>query len=169
MECPETEGTLKVYPFIPANRPLVEEYTGLWCGWCPLGYVALETMKERRGDLFVAAAYHNGDDMAFDGKTPNSPGGYPSAYVNRSASVNLGKIYTEWDAWRRWIPEGGVECGVEWADDAHASLRATSTARFIEGRSGRGLPRVIHTCGRRAEQPALEAEQLLFRARGQGG
>lgn len=136
VECPETEGTLKVYPFIPANRPLVEEYTGLWCGWCPLGYVALETMKERRGDLFVAAAYHNGDDMAFDGKTPNSPGGYPSAYVNRSASVNLGKIYTEWDAWRRWIPEGGVECGVEWADDAHASLRATSTARFIEGRSG---------------------------------
>lgn len=48
VEAPEAGGTMKVYPFIPVNRPLVEEYTGLWCGWCPRGYVALETMKERK-------------------------------------------------------------------------------------------------------------------------
>lgn len=136
VDCTDAEGTLKVFPFLPVNRPLVEEYTGLWCGWCPRGYVALETMKERKGDLFIAAAYHNGDAMSFPGNTPNSPGGYPAGYINRSVSINLAEIYTGWDTYRTWIPDGGVDVAVEWADEAHTAVKATATARFIEDHSG---------------------------------
>lgn len=135
-ECPEAEGKLKVYPFLPVNRPLVEEYTGLWCGWCPRGYVALETMKEREGDLFIATAYHSGDAMGFNGKTPNSPNGYPAGYINRSVALNLADIYTDWGNYRTWIPDGGVEVAVEWSDESHSSVKATATARFIENHSG---------------------------------
>lgn len=135
-ECPEATGTLKVYPFLPVNRPLVEEYTGLWCGWCPRGYVALETMKEREGDLFIAAAYHSGDAMGFKWQTPNSPGGYPAGYINRSVSISLSDIYTDWDTYRAWIPDGGVEVAVEWTDESHTAVKATATARFVEGHSG---------------------------------
>lgn len=136
VECPEAEGTLKAYPFLPVSRPLVEEYTGLWCGWCPKGYVALETMKERKGDLFIAVAYHSGDDMAFNGDTPNSPSGYPAGYVNRSVSINISDIYTVWDSYRTWIPDGGVEVAVEWDDGSRKAVKATATARFTEDHSG---------------------------------
>lgn len=136
IEAPEASGTMKVFPFIPFNRPLVEEYTGLWCGWCPRGYVALETMKERYGNLFIAVAYHNGDPMAFSAKTPNSPDGYPAAYVNRSVSVDLRNIYTEWGTYNTWIPDGGIEVAVEWTDESHTAVKATATTRFPEAHSG---------------------------------
>ena len=89
VDCAATEGTAEIYAFLPVNRPLVEEYTGLWCGFCPRGYMALEMMKELKGNLFIAAAYHNGDPMSWDGKTPNYVSGFPAAYINRSTSVNL--------------------------------------------------------------------------------
>ena len=38
-------GAFYVMPFMPVNRPLVEEFTGLRCGYCPRGYVAMEEMR----------------------------------------------------------------------------------------------------------------------------
>ena len=136
VDSPETEGKIKVYPFLPVNRPLIEEYTGLWCGWCPKGYVALETMKEREGDLFIAVAYHNGDAMAFSGDTPNYPSGYPAMYINRSTPMVIQDIYTDWDKYRTWIPDGGVDVAVSWNDESHSALRAVATTRFTESHSG---------------------------------
>ncbi|MCH5346763.1 MAG: hypothetical protein J1E63_06610, partial [Muribaculaceae bacterium] len=57
-------GTLNVASHVVTRRPLVEEYTGLWCGWCPRGYVAMEDMSAAYGHEFVGLAYHNGDEMA---------------------------------------------------------------------------------------------------------
>lgn len=136
VESPESEGVIKVYPFLPVNRPLIEEYTGLWCGWCPQGYVALETMKGREGDLFIAVAYHNGDEMAFSAKTPNSPGGYPAMYVNRVTSLSIPDIYTDWEKFRTWIPDAGVDVAVDWTDESHTALKAVATARFTESHAG---------------------------------
>lgn len=136
VDCVATEGRFEIYPFIPENRPLVEEYTGLWCGWCPRGYMALEMMKEIKGSLFIAAAYHNGDDMAWGGKTPNYVSGYPAAYINRTTSVNLKDIFTDWDNFRRFIPEGDVWVSVEWTDDTRTAIRATSASRFIKDHAG---------------------------------
>lgn len=136
VDSPEAEGQIKVYPFLPVNRPLVEEYTGLWCGWCPQGYVALETMKEREGDLFIAVAYHNGDAMAFSGDTPNYPGGYPAMYINRSSPIEIRDIYTDWEKYRTWIPDAGIDVSVDWTDASHTSLKAIATARFTESHSG---------------------------------
>ena len=38
------------------------EYTGLWCGYCPAGYVAIEELTEELGKDFVVLSYHNGGD-----------------------------------------------------------------------------------------------------------
>lgn len=135
-DCAATEGTAEIYLFMPVNRPLVEEYTGLWCGWCPRGYMALEMMKKLKGDRFIAATYHNNDPMSWDGNTPNYVSGYPGAYINRSTSVNLKDIFTDWDNFRNFIPEGEVEVKVEWTDDSHNAIRATSTTRFIKDHTG---------------------------------
>lgn len=128
----QSSGILTVYPFLPVCRPLIEEYTALWCGWCPRGYVALETMKELKGDLFIAAAYHSGDDMALNGSTPNSPDGYPSAYVNRNVSVNIGNIYSEWDTFRHVLPDADLDVDIEWVDDSHSALKTTADVRFVK-------------------------------------
>ncbi len=130
-DCAATQGKLEVFPFIPVNRPLVEEYTGLWCGYCPRGYVALELMKQKAGDLYIAAAYHSGDDMEFMGKTPNSPGSYPAGYFNRSVSTSFSKPYEDWQAAREGMPEGEVTATVKWTDDSKSALSATASARFI--------------------------------------
>ena len=136
VEAPEVKGTLKIYSFIPVNRPLVEEYTGLWCGWCPRGYVALETMKETIGDLFIAVAYHSGDPMAVIRNYPNTVPGLPYAFINRSAGVDPGEIYDAWYDYRDWVPAGDLDVTVEWADESHTAIKATATARFPEDHTG---------------------------------
>lgn len=74
-----------MYSMIPVNRPLVEEYTGTWCMWCPRGIAATEMMTERYGDLFVSAVYHSDDAMApfTNEQFPFMIQGYPSCMVNR--------------------------------------------------------------------------------------
>lgn len=42
---------------VPRNT-VVEEYTGTECGYCPKGWVGMETLKERYGDRFIGVAIH---------------------------------------------------------------------------------------------------------------
>ncbi len=124
---------VKVYPFIPVNRPLVEEYTGLWCGWCVRGYVALETMKERYPEQFVGLAYHDGDPMAIDLERPSQVSGYPSAFVNRSkAKINIADIYTIWPEFIKDIAPASIDVKVSWTDDTKSAIKAESESRFID-------------------------------------
>ena len=123
---------LRVYPFLPVNRPLVEEYTGLWCGYCPRGYVALETMKELYPDQFVGIAYHSGDDMSTEVDFPNSPDSFPAGFINRNReNINLAKIYDTWPARAATLAPCDIEVKVEWTDDSHTAVKATSTSRFL--------------------------------------
>lgn len=122
---------LVVYPFLPVNRPLVEEYTGLWCGYCPKGFVALETMKERYPDRFIGVAYHSGDDMATASTWPNHPDGFPAGYINRT-KTELGDIYNTWGNYANPLPPAGVDVKINYTDADKTKLKATATARFIE-------------------------------------
>lgn len=72
-----------VLPFVPQHRPMLEEFTGTWCGWCIRGYYALEQLNEMYGDNIVLAAYHDGDPMQAE-ETPVNVSGYPSATLNRN-------------------------------------------------------------------------------------
>ena len=88
---PTLNGTLVVMSFVPVHRPLMEEYTGTWCGWCPRGFVALERMNEKYPDDFIALSYHNADPMEVLSSN-NYPWftdvlgafpGFPSAVIDR--------------------------------------------------------------------------------------
>lgn len=79
---------LSVLSRVPVKRPLMEEYTGLWCGWCTRGFAALEYMNETYPEDFIAVAYHNGgssDPMSTISQNayPNNVSGFPDAYLNR--------------------------------------------------------------------------------------
>lgn len=47
--------------FIPQKRVVLEEGTGTWCGWCPLGILAFEHIEEVYGDQVIKIAVHNDD------------------------------------------------------------------------------------------------------------
>lgn len=72
------------------HRPLIEEYTGTWCGWCVRGYVGMELLRETFGGDFIGVAIHNDDAMAIlpTSQYPNSISGFPTAYVERSNEVD---------------------------------------------------------------------------------
>lgn len=72
----------------PAKRPIFEEYTGLWCGWCPRGYVGLERMAEEYPD-FIGVAIHNDDDMTiiYSSEYPNIVSGLPCGWMDRTVKL----------------------------------------------------------------------------------
>ena len=79
------EGSLIVVPEKVKHKVLVEEFTALWCGWCPRGFVALEQLRKDYGNDIVLAAAHINDEMDckayYDALIPNQPA--PSAHVDR--------------------------------------------------------------------------------------
>ncbi|MCM1290305.1 MAG: hypothetical protein NC201_07945 [Prevotella sp.] len=123
---------LKVYPFIPVNKPLVEEYTALSCGWCPSGYVALETMKERYPGDFIGLAYHIGDPMSGPFVTPENPLAMPMAHMNRLTRLNPEEIYETWPQFAAALAKGETQVSVEWTDNEKTAIKATSKTRFIQ-------------------------------------
>lgn len=76
--------------FIPTHRPVVEEFTGTWCGNCPRGYVAMKAMKRLHPDRFVGLAYHFNDSMMVmtQEQFPLSVTGYPIASIERHGTTD---------------------------------------------------------------------------------
>jgi thiol-disulfide isomerase/thioredoxin len=74
-----------VLSFVPKRGVVVEEATGMWCGYCPKGIVAMETLEEKYPDTFIGIAVHVDDDMSIDGYQNFSfPSGAPTAWVDRN-------------------------------------------------------------------------------------
>lgn len=84
-------GDITAYSILPVHRPLVEEYTGTTCGYCPRGIVGMEKMHRMFGDDFVAISYHQYaaiDPMDFGYIYSNAVTGYPIAYINRDVEAD---------------------------------------------------------------------------------
>lgn len=129
-----------VAPFIPLNRPLVEEYTGLWCGGCPAGYVALEELSEKLGKDFVAISYHEGDMMEIMNQWDfpiaqfTNELSYPSSQINRLNNEYPDKETLEKNLkkYSAMYTPANIEVQADWTDDTHSAIKATATVRFIE-------------------------------------
>lgn len=72
-----------VVPFVPKHRPLVEEYTGLWCKFCIRGYIGMELLREMYADDQVSICFHNNDAMMVTTTYPVEIPGYPAASIDR--------------------------------------------------------------------------------------
>ena len=73
---------------VPVHRPLMEEYTGTWCGYCVRGLLGLQKLAELYPDDYVCVSYHNGDPMEIAYDFPSPIAGYPSAWVDRGMEVD---------------------------------------------------------------------------------
>lgn len=109
---------------------IFEEFTGLWCGYCPYGAKKIKDKTEQYGDRFIGVAIHINDILEIpDGKSlvqRYGGSGYPSCVVDRGAPVHPnssdGNISTAMN--------NTASCGL--AIDATKSGEVTITAGFLE-------------------------------------
>lgn len=128
----------ETYLFIPVKRPLVEEYTGLKCGWCPRGYVMLEQGKLYYGDRFVGLSYHSTayespDQMCCinEADFPVHNNGYPYVSVNRGQGIDPYNVLPLWETSSKEPASCSVDVSLDWADENHDRIKATAETRFL--------------------------------------
>jgi hypothetical protein len=75
-------------PSIPVKRPVLEEGTGTWCGWCPRGAVFMDHFfANHPAEAAAQIAVHNNDPMtvaAYSSYMSNYAGGFPNLVIDRS-------------------------------------------------------------------------------------
>jgi len=75
--------------YIPSKKVVGEEGTGTWCGWCPRGTVALDSMEAFFSDEFIGIAVHNSDPMEVaEYDSGLNFQGFPSGKINRVLHIN---------------------------------------------------------------------------------
>jgi len=137
---PTATATINALNVLPTHRPLMEEYTGTWCGWCVRGLYAMELMRETYGDRFVGVALHNGDDMEIMASSafPSMGSGFPCASLERTLT-NIDPYYgTNFSVdfyiakdWEGLAAEmAPAELNVEAAWNADGTIGVTATANF---------------------------------------
>ena len=130
-------SSLVVMPFVPVNRPLVEEFTGLGCGYCPRGYIAMEEMPNLFGDRFVGMAYHSQSYESgcmvtiSNDNFPISVGAFPSGTINRTSEMDPSLFPSVWASYAQGMPVADVDVALEWADEEMTRLTAHASARFV--------------------------------------
>ncbi len=74
--------------FEPYRRTVIEEGTGMWCGYCPLGIIAFERMKKLYPNHFIPIAAHYDDVLEVEGYAREMNfSSFPSGWVNRKVET----------------------------------------------------------------------------------
>ena len=126
----------------PVHRPIMEEYTGTWCGWCVRGIVGMGLLREQLGEEFIGVAYHNSDPMQIMNQYgyPNTINGFPSAFLDRTHSVDAyygfgdtpGGIVSDYQALADIATTAGIEVVAHWTSDAKTEISVDMTTYFTE-------------------------------------
>lgn len=128
-------GSLITVTSSPASLPVVEEFTGTWCGYCPYGTVGMQKVHDKYGDDVALIAVHDGDVMSISAYSPvvyKYADGFPSSFINREGEdiypyylVN----YIE-NTFRR-ATVGSIELSASWADDQQTSIKFDTKTKFV--------------------------------------
>ena len=147
---PSVSGTLILLSEKPVHVPVVEEFTGTWCGWCPVGFEGMKWLHETYGDKVVLIAAHAGDIMELEDYAPilNMADGYPSSFINRMLAVYPHPSYFQYYMplfMEDYVVPGGVEVTANWADDSQTTIQmnATTTFRYNDDNANYGVAFVL--------------------------
>jgi len=118
----------------PVIVPVVEEFTGTWCGYCPYGFVGMEKASEYYGDEVALIAVHSGDVMAISeyNQILNKVSSFPSAKLNRENGFypyfsNI-KYYVN-NSLSRAVP-GSIQAKARWTDDGQTAIQIDTETTF---------------------------------------
>lgn len=132
---PTAEGSLITILERPVPVPVVEEFTGTWCGWCPIGIDGMQKTKDVFGDEVVLIAVHSSDVMQTYDYAPitNTVSSYPNSRVNR-----LYDIYPEASNLENIVSKeldkttlGSISLDAEWNSAEQTAVEIVSKTRFV--------------------------------------
>lgn len=136
----EAVVTLKVVDEVPLQRVVVEEGTGTWCGYCPMGIVGLEKMYENYSDQFIGIAVHKSDNLSTTSYDDLTFSGYPKCYVNRDLKYPMQPSYEALETVLKTVkddtPDVAVNVEANFVDDSKKQISAKALTTFLEARNG---------------------------------
>ncbi len=132
---------------VPVHRPIIEEYTGTWCGYCVRGYTGMELLRETFGDQFIGVAYHYGDTMAVVDPTdfPNDINGVPSAFIDRTDELDAlygfgqtsGGVVSDMQQYATLQTIADVFITASWTSEDKTDIAVNVTSYFtVDGNNG---------------------------------
>ena len=133
---PDAFGKLVAVSSKPAVKPVVEEFTGTWCGWCPNGIVGMQKASQTYGNTVVLIAAHNGDPMELAEYSPvvySYASGFPHAvidmtiplYPNASELNNgIAEAFTK-------TTQAFIQLSAHWTSDTKEEIAFSSTTEFF--------------------------------------
>ena len=121
------------------TTPVVEEITGTWCGYCPIGTVGLKRTKEIYGDKVITIALHTGDIMdvdAFDNViNMNTSGGVPASLLNRK-NTDVYPHYSVLDYYCKLalqeVADGYIGAVAKWTDESKTNFEVKTAVEMDE-------------------------------------
>ncbi len=127
------EGQLLVVSKSSPATPVVEEFTGTWCGWCPIGIVYMDKLAKEYGDKVVPVAVHDGDEMtidAYEDVLALLANSYPSASVNRMTIVYPTVLSSAVSDAAQEVTPVELTLNASWTDDSHTAVRFDTQSTF---------------------------------------
>lgn len=132
--------TLRVVDRIPRQRIVVEEGTGTWCGYCPMGIVGLEKMYENYPETFIGIAVHKEDALSTSSYNDLTFSGYPKCYINRDLNYPTQPSFETLEAYQKALcnetPVAAVEVKAGFVDNTKKQISAQAQTTFLTARSG---------------------------------
>lgn len=130
---------------VPKKRIVVEDYTGMWCGYCPRGTVTMAYLERLFPDKFIGVAIHCRNysrDYLDTGAYSDILGawalGYPSVWVSRKQKVG------DWVEGKSYFDNADsepaaldVEVSAVWQDNHTGIDVTTSVTPCLDADSGR--------------------------------
>ena len=115
--------------------PVIEEFTGTWCQWCPRGTVGMEKVHSTYGDQVVQIAVHSSDPMeitAYSSILNAYCDGYPSSIIDRMYASDpsfseLKKVLAV--SFERVAP-AAIELSAQWESKEQKKVVFNTTTRF---------------------------------------
>lgn len=119
------------------RRLVIEEGTGTWCGWCPLGMTTMEYIRDTYTDgTFIPIAVHSGDEMQCDDYQRfvyDYIPGFPGSMINREIEIDpreKAQIINIYNQLVNVPTFAGLEMICDYADADKTSINFKATTKF---------------------------------------
>jgi hypothetical protein len=135
------KSTVQNNAFRPTKRVVLEEFTGVTCGNCPLGILAIENLEKAVGSQFIPISLHgySGDPWATAVSGYASYLGFsaaPSGMIQRSGTISS-PMYAGTDDYYFSSPEGDVWYDLVMAELQELALADVSATCYLDTVAGR--------------------------------
>ena len=115
---------------VPKRRIAVEEYTAMWCRYCPTGIALMENLSHTFGDDFVGIAVHTGDPLAcWDYYSKAKGNRLPTVDMNRSHRLGYVLGVDEFKAEQEAGTDMDLEVSAVW-DESKNNITVTPVVTF---------------------------------------